>query len=97
VVDIDHFQELHLFELVRDVTNHYSSALFLISHDLEEVDVILNLPPRAFLFFFGAFSLELRLFRLFLRGVTLSSEGLRVRLVGSFKSFLGELANVLLA
>lgn len=40
VVQVDHFKQLHLLELIRDVPNHYCCSFFVFSHDSIEINVI---------------------------------------------------------
>lgn len=40
VIDIDHVEQLHLLELVRNVPNHNCCSLLFSSHDPVEVDIV---------------------------------------------------------
>lgn len=75
VVLVDHNQQLHLFELVRDVSDHNGCSFFFISYDLCKFNFIPDLVAF-FFFLFGSFPFELGFLSLFLlRRITLSSEG----------------------
>lgn len=57
VISIDHLKQLHLLELIRDVSYHNGRSYFIFSHNLKEVNII-PLSIKTFLFFLGSFSLE---------------------------------------
>lgn len=61
VILVDHVQELHLFELIRDVPNHDSSSIFYFVHYPIEINVV-SLSITHLFFFFRCLSHELRFF-----------------------------------
>lgn len=81
VVLVDHNKQLHLLELVGDVSDHNGSSFFFVRYDLCKFDFIFDLVALL-LFFFRGFPFELGFLRLFLlRSVALSREGKGVRLL----------------
>ena len=92
MICVDHIEELHLLELIRDVPNHDGCPGFLLVHDSVEVNVITD-SFMTFFFFFGCLSFELGFLRfLFLLGqITLTCEGLRMALLSCIKNFLRKL------
>jgi len=52
MMKVDHIQESHLLELVRDVPDHHSGPAFLSCHYLVEVDVIVDVSVTFLLLLF---------------------------------------------
>jgi hypothetical protein len=58
VIGIDHLKELHLLELIRNISDHDGCPFFLLSHYLIEINII-PLSIKAFFFFLRGLSFKL--------------------------------------